>query len=125
MVTAIVIPIICLYFYWLTRKEMKEQDVKWLNVGNIPHEAVITGEIKDIVEERQRFYYHRYIFVQTLKLQTEAKIINAKMITPIKKNVKADSFIIGDVIRVYGSWEGSTILFNHYEKKKITNNEKR
>lgn len=102
---------------------MKEQDVKWLNAGDVRHEAVMTGEVKSIVEERQRFYYHRYIFVQTLKLQTASKLSTAKMITPIKKNVKTDSFTIGDVIRVYGSWEGSTFLFSYYEIHNVQGSE--
>ncbi|MFK9092299.1 hypothetical protein [Bacillus salipaludis] len=118
MVTAIVIPIICLYFFWLTRKEMKEQDAKWLAANNVPHEAVLTGEVKSIVGERERFYYHRYIYVQTLTLRTATKLITAKKVTPITKNVKPDSFTVGEVIRVYGSWEGSKFLFNHYEIEK-------
>jgi len=115
MVTAIVIPIICLYFYWLTKKEMKEQDNNWLSVSNIPKESILAGEIKSINEEKQRFYYHRYIYVQTLKLQTATKLITAKKITPITKNIKLNSFVVGEHIRMFGKWEGSTFLFSHYE----------
>jgi hypothetical protein len=118
MVTAIVIPIICLYFFWLTRKEMKEQDEKWLAVGNVREEAVLTGKIKSIVEDKQRFYYHRYIFVQTISLQTDTKLITVKKITPLLKEIKMESFTVGEVIRVYGSWEGSIFLFSHYEMEK-------
>ena len=118
MVTAIVIPIICLYFFWLTRKEMKEQDVKWLAAKNVRQEAVITGEIKSIVEEKQRFYYHRYMYVQTLKLQTASRLITAKKVNPVSKNVKIDTFTVGEVIRAYGSWDGSKFLFSHYEIEK-------
>ena len=77
MVTAILIPIICLYFFWLTRKERIENDRKWLETGNVRQEAVVTGEIKGITEEKQRFYYHRYIVVQSIKLQTSTKVITA------------------------------------------------
>jgi hypothetical protein len=115
VVTAIVIPIICLYFFLITRKELKEHDIKWLAAGEVRHEAVLTGEIKDISSEKQRFYYHRYLFVQELKLQTGLKLIKVKKITPIQKNVKIEEFHIGDIIRVYGSWEGSQFLFNNYE----------
>ncbi|MFJ5713435.1 hypothetical protein [Neobacillus sp. NPDC093127] len=118
MVTAIVIPIICLYFFWLTRKEMKEQDEKWLAVGNVREEAVLTGKIKSIVEDKQRFYYHRYIFVQTINLQTDTKLITAKKVTPIVKDIKIESFSVGKVILVYGSWEGNKFIFNHYEMEK-------
>jgi hypothetical protein len=115
VVTAIVIPIICLYFFLITRKELKEHDIKWLAAGEVRHEASLTGEIKDISSEKQRFYYHRYLFVQELKLQTGLKLIKVKKIIPIQKNVKIEEFHIGDIIRVYGSWERSQFLFNNYE----------
>jgi hypothetical protein len=118
MVTAIVIPIICIYFFWLTRKEMKEQDQKWHASGNIKQEAVLTGKILNIADEKQRFYYHRYIYVQTLKLQSATKVITAKKITPITKTAKVETFFEGQNIRIYGSWEGSTFLFSHYETEK-------
>jgi hypothetical protein len=121
LVTAIVIPIICFYFYWVTRKEMKEQDLKWLAAGNVRREAVLTGQIKDIVEEKQKFYRHRYIFVQVLKLQTETKTVYVKKITPLTKNFMIDNFKIDEVIKVYGMWEGTQFFFNDYEKmEKVT-----
>lgn len=116
MVPAIVIPIICLYFYWLTRKEMKEHDKKWLATGSVLHESILTGEIKSIVEEKQRFYYHRYIFIQTLQLQTADRLITAKKTTPITSNTQMVSFQTGECIRVFGSWEGSKFLFSDYEE---------
>lgn len=97
---------------------MKVQDVKWLDAGNVRLEAVITGEIKSIAEEKQHFFYHRYIYVQTLKLQTATRLITAKMVHPVTKNVKIDTFTIGESIRAYGSWEGSTFLINHFEMEK-------
>ncbi len=118
MVTAILIPIICFYFYWLTLKEMKENDTKWLAVSMVPHEAVLTGKITSIAEERQRFYYHRYIYVQTLKLETSSKVITAKKTSPITKKMTAVTFALGDVVTIYGSWEGSTFLFSEYDVKK-------
>ncbi|CAH2713388.1 hypothetical protein BACCIP111895_00523 [Neobacillus rhizosphaerae] len=118
MVTAIVIPIIVLYFYWLTKKEMKEHDKKWLACGNVQQEAVLIGEIISLTEEKQRFYYHRYIFVQTLKLKTAAKLITAKKVTPITKNMKIEPFNVGEVIRLYGSWEGTKFFFNGYVGEK-------
>lgn len=119
MVTAIVIPIICLYFYWLTKKEMKEHDRKWITAGDVSHETVLTGEIKSIVEEKERFYYHRYIYVETIQLQTATKLITAKKITPLTKDLIKENFAIGDVIRLYGSWENNKFVFNQYtiEKK--------
>jgi hypothetical protein len=94
---------------------MKEQDLKWLATTQIRQEAILIGEIKSIVEEKQRFYYHRYIVVITIKLQTATKLITTKKIIPITKHMKKDSFTIGEVIRLYGKWEGSNFLFSYYE----------
>lgn len=116
MVTAIVIPIIFLYFFWLTRKEMKVQDQKWLSIGYVQQEAVLSGLINDIVEEKQRFYHNRYIYVQELKLQTDGKSVRIKKITPLTKNVNIHSFTVGEIIRVYGKWEGKQFFFNDYEE---------
>ncbi|MDR7236161.1 hypothetical protein [Neobacillus drentensis] len=118
MVTAIVIPIICLYFFFLTKKEMRENDRKWLNSGSVNQEAILSGEIKDISEEKQRFYYHRYIYVQSLKLQTETKLITTQKITPVTNHFKKESFQVGDVIRVYGTWDNNKFLFNEYKVEK-------
>ncbi|MEH7305307.1 hypothetical protein [Neobacillus drentensis] len=114
MVTAIVIPIICLYFFWLTKKEMKENDTKWALAGHVQQEAVVTGVIKSLIEEKQRFYYHRFIYVQSLKLQTETKFITIQKITPITKDFQIVSFKVGEYIRVYGKWEENKFLFNEY-----------
>lgn len=117
MVTAILIPIICFYFYLLTKKEMKEHDEKWLAAGNVREEAILIGEIKSIDESKERYYYHRYLLVQTIKLQTDAKIITAKRMTPVTKNMEKCLFTPGHFIRLYGSWEGITFLFNRFDSK--------
>jgi hypothetical protein len=114
MVTAIVVPIVILYFYWVTKKEMKEQDLKWLACANVPQESVLFGQIKSLSSEKQRFYYHRYIYVQEMKLQTDAKQITIKISVPLTKDARIDSFTVGETIRVYGSWEGSHFIFSHF-----------
>jgi hypothetical protein len=115
MVTAVVIPILCLYFFWITRKEMKLNDSKWLASAEVAKEAVLTGEIKSFNQEKQRFYYHRYILLYELTLQTETKLIKAKKIIPIRNNFEIDTFSVGEVIRIYGSWEGNHFHFNEYQ----------
>jgi hypothetical protein len=93
---------------------MKVNDSKWLALAEIKKEAVVTGEIKSITREKQRFYYHRYILVYELTLQTETKLIKAKKIIPIKNNMVIDTFSIGEVIRTYGRWERNHFHFNEY-----------
>ncbi|MBI0578365.1 hypothetical protein IEC97_13440 [Neobacillus cucumis] len=116
MVTAIVIPVILLYFYLITKKEMKEQDTKWLALENIRQEAVAVGEIKSIYEEKQRYYYHRYIFVQEIKLQTKSQQITVKKMTPLTKTTTIETFKVGEFLKVYGCWESSKLVFSHFER---------
>jgi hypothetical protein len=116
MVTAIVIPIICFYFFWITKKEMKEQDIKWLATGQVPEEAIVTGEIKSSFDEKQKFYYNRYIYIQELKLQTETKLITVKKLTPITKDIKIEPFQVGEKILVYGRWQDQQFYCAHFEK---------
>ncbi|WP_254842609.1 hypothetical protein [Bacillus sp. MRMR6] len=100
---------------------MKEHDAKWLAAGEVNAEAMISGQIKNINSEKQRFYYHRYLFIQELKIQTDTQLIKAKKISPLKKETKPDVFVKGDSIHLYGSWQGSYFLISHYEN--INSNE--
>jgi len=93
---------------------MKENDSKWASAGHVQHEAILIGEIKSIIEEKQRFYYHRYIHVQSLRLQTETKLITVQKITPITKGFQKVSFKVGDTIKVYGMWKDNKFVFNEY-----------
>lgn len=93
---------------------MKENDEKWLASGTVKPEAMLAGEIKSMIQEKERFYYHRFLFIQTLKLQTGTKQITAIKKTPVTKNMKEEPFTIGDSIIVYGCWEGSKFLFDDY-----------
>lgn len=115
MVAAIVIPIIILYFYFITKKDMKEHDRKWLETGQIVQEAVLSGKIKNQTESKQRFYYNRYIYVQEMQLQTETKLITVKKITPLTKNAEILPFQLGERIRIYGRWVDKQFYFNRYE----------
>lgn len=114
MVTAIVIPIICLYFFWLTKKEMNENETKWRNLSTIREEAIVTGRVKTISEERQRYYYHRYIYVQELLIQTDSNAIRVKKITPLTKDCKIEPFQAGDDYIFYGQWNEGHFLCNRY-----------
>ncbi|MBN8199454.1 hypothetical protein [Bacillus sp. NTK034] len=106
MVTAIVIPIICLYFFWLTKKEMREGYEKWASLQNVPEEAIISGEVVQISENRQRYNYSRYVHVLELTIQTKNSTqSNLKKITPLMKNTIIPSVKIGDAVHLYGNWK--------------------
>lgn len=120
MVTAILIPIICFYFYWVTRKEMKENDRIWLNFATLQEEAILSGTVLQILESKRRFYYHRYIHVIDLQLQTETKTISVKRITPYTKQTESVSLKVGDNVKLFGSWKENEFRFLRFEiiKKK-------
>ncbi|KAF0820228.1 MULTISPECIES: hypothetical protein [unclassified Cytobacillus] len=106
MVTAIVIPIICLYFFWLTKKEMRDGYERWAKLADVPEEAIITGEIVHLSERRQRYHYSRYVHVLELTVQTKSfKYSNIKKITPIMYNTQTPSVKIGDHVHLYGNWK--------------------
>lgn len=116
MVTAIVIPIIIIYFFWMTKKEMKQNDQKWQKAGQAIEEAAITGEIKGVRHEKQRFYYNRYLFIQEIKLQTDEKVYTVKKITPMTASFNLENFQVGERIRVFGEFRGDQLLVNRFER---------
>jgi hypothetical protein len=115
MVTAILIPIICFYFYWVTKKDMKENEHKWKNLTNIYEEAIVSGKIIQLEETRKRFYYHRYINVMNIQLQTDTKMIHVKRVTPFTKQKDPIALKIGDHVRLYGNWHENEFQFLRFD----------
>lgn len=116
MVAAIVIPILFIYFFWITKREIKEQALKWLHAGDVPDEAIFTGKIIEVITDKQRFYYNRYIFVQELKFQTETRLMAVRKVTPITKHFNPENFNIGENLRIYGGFRDGHFYINHVEK---------
>lgn len=116
MVTAVVIPIILLYFYWLTRKEMKHKEEEWLKIGDVIEEAYISGKIISAQNEVSRYYYHRQILVQELTLQCDTKIIKAQKRLPYTTKTKVETIPEGENVKLYGQWDKQSFLYNRLEK---------
>ncbi|UII57286.1 hypothetical protein LS684_07555 [Cytobacillus spongiae] len=116
MVTAILIPIIFIYFYWLTRKEMKESYEKWTQLDHILEEAVVSGTIQHIKTEKQRYYYHRFVYVTVLTLQIDRNVLQVKKIEPLRHNFSPNTFTIGEHVRLYGNWKEDFFQFNRVER---------
>lgn len=105
MITAILVPIILIYFYYLTKKEAKAFDEKWLKLAFVNEEALLTGKIIHIKEEKQRYYYSRSVHVLEIKLQTLSQTIMAKKITPSHIPFELPTIQKGDTVTLYGNWE--------------------
>lgn len=115
MVTAILIPIIILYFYWVTKKDLKENEQKWNSLTHLHEEAIISGEIIQLAERKKRFYYHRFIQVIDIHLKTKTKTINVKRITPYTKKSEPLPLKTGDLVRLYGNWQENEFRFLRYD----------
>lgn len=105
MVTAIVIPIVLIYFYLLTKKEMQENYDEWLQLEQIPEEAIVSGKIIEVREQKERFYYHRFNHVSVLKINTGVKELIVKKVTPLKKGAVPPVFKEGENVHLYGNWK--------------------
>lgn len=105
MVTAIVIPIVLAYFYWLTKKEMQSNYLEWIDLENIPEEAIVSGKIIEVTEYKERFYYHRFNHITVLRIDTGAKELTVKKVTPLRKGSVPPHFNEGEMVHVYGNWK--------------------
>lgn len=117
MVTAIAIPIVLAYFYWLTKKEMQANFQEWIKLENIPEEAIVSGKIIEVNEYRERFYYHRYNHVTVLKIKTSLKEITVKKVTPLRKGAVPLRFNEGEIVHLYGNWKQGFFSINRAIKQ--------
>jgi hypothetical protein len=112
MVTAILIPAIFLYFYWLTRKEMKKNEAEWIALASIPEESFIQGTVLEVHGERERFYYHRFNHVLTIKIQSGNNIFFCQKVTPLIGEVDIPHVRIGGSVVLYGNWKTGSFRIN-------------
>ncbi|WP_102271577.1 hypothetical protein [Cytobacillus massiliigabonensis] len=105
MVTAIVIPVICLYFYWIAKKEMRKSIQDWTDLKNVPEEAIIYGKIMEVTGSKQRFSYYRFVYILELSIQMENKRWAVKKIIPIEKGFTVPNVEKGDYVQVFGNWK--------------------
>lgn len=112
MITAILVPLVILYFYLVTKKEMQKNDRKWRDFREIPEEAVVSGKIIEVRNHKERFYYHRYIHITTLKIDTGSKELNVRKITPITKGFVPPEFKQGSKVHLYGNWKDGFFSVN-------------
>jgi hypothetical protein len=117
MVAAIVIPILFLCFFIITKRERKEFTEKWLAVHNVEEEALLTGTITTITGEKQRYYYNRYIFVTDLIIKEQQRYKKARHILPITTEFTSptSTFAVGTKIQCVGKWENDIFRFTHFK----------
>jgi hypothetical protein len=94
---------------------MKENEIKWLNLTNVCEEAIVSGKIIHLYKTRKRFYYHRFIDVINIQLQTETKLIHVKRVTPTTKQKESLDLEIGDRVTLYGNWQENEFQFLRFD----------
>lgn len=120
MVTAIVIPILIIYFYWITKKEAVKQKQNWETLDDIKLEARIQGTIDSISVEKKRFYHQYYMMVTTLRIEDRTQSYTVIRKQPFTKAWLPMALCKGDIVQAYGQWEKD--IFIAGEMKKITRN---
>jgi hypothetical protein len=116
VVTAIVIPIIIIYFYIISKRELRTHTEQWLALEKVYEEAIVTGKIQHISMRKERYYYHRYVHILELTLINNHTTTVVTKITPIVKGKDLSSdFQLGDEVSVYGNWKEGNFRFGRYE----------
>jgi hypothetical protein len=116
LVTAIVIPIIIIYFFIISKQDLQTHTEKWLALEDVYEEAMVAGKIHQMSERQERFYYHRYVHILELTLMNNHKTIAVSKITPLTKGkVITNDLQLGDEIRVFGNWKEGHFRFKRYE----------
>lgn len=105
MVTAIVIPILILYFYWITKKEKAKQLREWEMLDHVRLEARIQGTITDLSTVKKRYYHEMYMMVTTIRLQTNDRTVPVLLRQPFTQDWKEINLQSGNTVLVEGQWE--------------------
>ena len=116
MVTAVVIPILILYFWWISVKEINKQKRRWLSVSKVKEDSIIEGLIKSVTNKRERFYYHYFLNVIEIKLLNQNTIVLAQIKTPDTPEIQIPSLNEGETIRLIGYWNENIFIVSRWER---------
>ncbi|CAG9619840.1 hypothetical protein [Sutcliffiella rhizosphaerae] len=104
MVTAIVIPILIIYFFWITKKEKQKQLEKWRRLTEVPLEARLEGEILTVHTDKKRFYHELYSLETILHIKSKKGKYTAIYKQPCQDNSIPPSLIVGQSVELLGQW---------------------
>jgi hypothetical protein len=114
VVTAIVVPILFAYFYYLTKKERRKYYEKWTKIRSVKEEAWVKGTVIDVQERKERYYYHYFIHVIDVVLYDSHKKIIARTQLPATDMVEKPIFQKGETIICYGQWRDGIFFFEKF-----------
>ena len=112
MVTGILIPLVCLYFYWLTKKEWKQRKAAWKNVVHVEEQARVIGKIQAIAQHREKFYVGLYLDVYAIELLHDGKMMKAFRKYPEGSEQPNFENLLFKEVTLLGRWSGDAFLIN-------------
>ena len=112
MVTGILIPLICIYFYWLTRKEWKQMRKEWENTVNVQEHSRLSGELQSITKQREKFYLGLYLDVYLLEIKHDGKSSVALRKIPTNSGQYQFENFLFQKVTLYGRWDEGVFLIN-------------
>jgi hypothetical protein len=118
MVAAIVIPIIFLYFLYISMNERKRRIEKWQQIGDIKEETFISGKVIQSYTLTKRFVGKHYISETILLIKSEYETYKAILKLPITPTFQAIQIDDDSLITCYGYWGNKTFYFCRYKMNK-------
>lgn len=112
VVAAIVIPILFIYFYFLTSREKSKQIYKWKRVGVVPEESRIMGKVDSIQQSTERFYQNYKVVLFIFTITSDDKRIRAVKKMPLGDEVPAVDIDKTTPVIMTGRWNKQTFLIN-------------
>ncbi|MCA1029941.1 hypothetical protein LCL95_02700 [Bacillus timonensis] len=117
MVAAIVIPLLLLYFYIVTKREYDNHHKKWINLDKVCEDSLITGKVIRISQTKKRFYYNKYTQETEIILKSNSTNIVVKKIMPLTISMNSLDIRVGDHIVCYGQWQKDFFQMSRYIKQ--------
>ena len=116
LVTAIVIPILFLCFYFIVRKEKRKQLESWKALNQQEETDIIKGQIDNIYTEKKRYFQQLFLWKTTIHVidgNQKYTIIYEK---PADKKEATLRLSKRDYVACYGSWYQNVFQANRIEK---------
>jgi hypothetical protein len=115
IITAILIPMIILYFYYLSKRERAKQLKEWKQVGKIVEKEEVSGKVIQVISDTETFYHGKYVWRGEITVKTEGSIVKVLIRKP-KDDTFSNLTIQKDAdITCYGTRSASIFLANRIE----------
>ncbi len=118
LVTAIVIPLLFLFFLFIVRKERKKQYQKWRDFGKIEEKTVESGIVQRIFSEKRKYYHELYVSRTELVIDNGVKVFQVIIEKPSDQKEATLEINQNDFVTCYGTWHNHSFLANRIRKTK-------